>query len=63
MYRANIFGSQKMAGAISSASRDKRTNADQPAPGENNCARTGKEIVECKPRQIGLTQVLGNPVL
>jgi hypothetical protein len=45
MYRATISGSQETASAIAAASRDKRTDADQPASGKNNCAGTGKEIV------------------
>src|SRR5215813_9031011 len=62
MYRASIFGGQEPAGAIRSSGRDERANADQPAPGENNRARAGKKIVEGEPPQIGLVQVLGNPM-
>jgi hypothetical protein len=45
MYRATISGCQETASAIAAASGDKRTDADQPASGENNRAGTGKEIV------------------
>jgi hypothetical protein len=62
MYRATIFRRQEPASAIRPSSRDKRTNADQPAPGENNRAWTGKKIVERESRQIGLIQVLRNPM-
>jgi hypothetical protein len=62
MYRATISGSQETASAIAAASRDKRTDADQPASGENNRAGTGKEIVQRESRQIGLIQVLRNPM-
>jgi hypothetical protein len=62
MYRTTIFHCQEPAGAICSASRYKRTNTDQSASGVNNRAGTGKEMVEREPHQIGLTQVLRNPV-
>jgi hypothetical protein len=48
--------------AISSSSRYERANADQAAPGVDNCARTGKKIVEHEPRQIGFIQVLSDPM-
>jgi hypothetical protein len=62
MYRASIFGGQEPAGAIRPSGRDERPNADQPAPGVNNRARAGKEIVQCEPRQIGFIQVLSDPM-
>jgi hypothetical protein len=53
LYRASISIRQKTAGAISSSSRNKGANADQPAHDGNNRARDGEEIVQCELRQIG----------
>jgi len=60
MYQATIFGSEETASAIRSSSRDERTNADQTAPGVNNRAGAGEEIVKREPRQISFIQVFSD---